>query len=343
MAPEPVPGFKSLETHHCVTGSMRHIYALHHSPLSEDMLFGLGAGIGFIYWQMKGQPPIFGGRANVRRPGENGLEVDTGLRTGVQVGVFTTGSHKKAQQELIRLLEAGEPVMLQVDMGFLPYFEFPADFHFGGHVVVACGLDSEAGMVLIADRDAPLHEVSLAVLAQARGSTFKPFPPHHMWYTFDFGGYHAPEPPDVLDAIRQAIGPMLEPPIANIGVKGFRTAAQRIAGWPRQMTPDELSRACFNIFIFIDATGGTGGGMFRTMYGRFLAEAAEITGRPALREIAEQFRAIGDSWQEVAALMKAASQRADAEMLLGEAGARIDSIADCEQDAWGALRAAVSG
>jgi hypothetical protein len=133
---------------------MRHIYALHHSPLSEDMLLGLGAGIGFIYWQMKGAPPVFGGRANVRRPGENGLEVDTGLRTGVQVGVYMTDSRKKAEQQLISLLNHDEPVMLQVDMGFLPYFDFPGDFHFGGHVVVACGLDPDAGTVLVADREA---------------------------------------------------------------------------------------------------------------------------------------------------------------------------------------------
>jgi hypothetical protein len=44
----------------------------------------------------------------------------------------------------------------------------------------------------------------------------------------------------------------------------------------------------------------------------------------------------------VAALMKAASQRADPGDLLGEAAARIQAIADCEQDAWQALRGAVA-
>ena len=45
-----LPGFRSFPTHHCVTGSMLHVYRFHHHEVSEDMLLGLGAGIGFFYW-----------------------------------------------------------------------------------------------------------------------------------------------------------------------------------------------------------------------------------------------------------------------------------------------------
>jgi hypothetical protein len=31
-----------------VTGSLRHIFCLNDHPLSEDMLLGLGEGVGFI-------------------------------------------------------------------------------------------------------------------------------------------------------------------------------------------------------------------------------------------------------------------------------------------------------
>jgi hypothetical protein len=37
----PIPGFKSLCTHHCITGSMRHIYDFHNHSISEEMLLGL--------------------------------------------------------------------------------------------------------------------------------------------------------------------------------------------------------------------------------------------------------------------------------------------------------------
>ena len=67
-----IPGFKSLCTHHCITGSMRHIYDFHNHPISEEMLLGLGAGLGFIYWHMKGTMPFLGGqgqRWSARRGG----------------------------------------------------------------------------------------------------------------------------------------------------------------------------------------------------------------------------------------------------------------------------------
>ena len=67
MALEPIQGFRSLETHHCVTGSMRHLYEFRGFPISEEMLFGLGAGLGFVYWQMKDAPPFIGGRTNTGR------------------------------------------------------------------------------------------------------------------------------------------------------------------------------------------------------------------------------------------------------------------------------------
>ena len=61
MTLKPLPGFKSLTTHHCVTGSMCLIYEFHGYPISEDLLLGLGTGVGFVYWHMKGTPPLEGG------------------------------------------------------------------------------------------------------------------------------------------------------------------------------------------------------------------------------------------------------------------------------------------
>ena len=58
MGPKPFPGFRSLETHHCMTGSMRHVYEHNGYPISEELLLGLGAGVGFVYWHVKGSPPM---------------------------------------------------------------------------------------------------------------------------------------------------------------------------------------------------------------------------------------------------------------------------------------------
>ncbi len=338
MAVRALAGFRSLATHHCVTGSLRHIYEFHGHPISEELLLGLGAGVGFVYWHMKGTPPMYGGRANVGRPGEEGLAATAGRRTGVRVSLGRTNSAHKAEASLLEMLARGEPVMILVDMGFLPYLDLPAGYHFGGHAVVVCGYDPQGEQVLLADRDEELHPVSLAQLAQARGSTYKPFPPQNAWYTFDFASVRAPEPPEVWQAVHEVAVPMLEPPIANLGVKGIRKAAQETLKWPQIMDRAELRQACFNAFIFIDAAGGTGGGIFRYMYGRFLAEAAGITGTAHLAKVGQDLQQVGDLWQGVAEAFLAAHSAPDPATQLPAAVAPLATIAGREELIWQELR-----
>jgi hypothetical protein len=329
-------GFKSLTTHHCVTGSMRHVYVYNNHPISEEMLLGLGGGVGFVYWHMKGTAPFIGGRGK-GRPGQS-FEACAGERTGVVIEEHTTTSVRKAEQSLLALLDAGQPVMLQVDMGFLPYFDFGgSEYHFGAHMVVVCGYDAETRQVLVADRDKELHPVSMDDLEKARGSTYKPFPPKHKWYTFDFSGKRQPTVDEVRQAIAEQVQGMLEPPISNLGVKGIRKAAKRAPKWPNVMDKEALRGTLFNTFVFIDAMGGTGGGAFRYMFSRFLREAAEIAGDPRLEESAEEFQHIGDRWQEVAEIFKRGWEAEDPVAVLAETTAPLMEIADLEEVAWGRL------
>ncbi|MBC8505752.1 MAG: BtrH N-terminal domain-containing protein [Anaerolineales bacterium] len=339
MSLKPFPDFKSLATHHCVTGSMLHIYRYNEIPISEEMILGLGSGMGFIYWQQKGIDPFLGGRVNLVKPGEEGLEHTASRRLGIESATFNTTSARKAEKALLELLEAKQPVMLRVDMGFLPYFEFGGEeYHFGYLTIVVAGYDPETRQVLLADRDLGLHSISWENLAKARGSTFKPFPPKHSWYTFDFSLYHPPKPVDVILSIQEAATGMLEPPISNFGVKGIRKAAKRILKWSDELDERALRRTCFNIFVFIDAMGGTGGGIFRYMYGRYLKEAAEITGIDAFAAVGEQFKVIGDRWQDVADIFKRAFDVDGPATMLPETTEPLMGIADMEQESWGRLR-----
>jgi hypothetical protein len=317
---------------------MRHIYQFNKYPITEDLLLGLGAGVGFVYWHMKGTVPFFGGRANVGRPGEEGLERTAGRRTGVRIEAHRTASARRAEAAVLDLLESGEPVMVQLDMGFLPYFRFPKEYHFGGHVVVLAGYDSDTRQAIVADRDGELHPVSLERLAKARGSHFKPFPPRNTWYTFDFSHKRSPTEGEVRQAIREVVTGMLRPPISNLGVKGIRTAAERIVKWPAIMTKNEVRNACFNVFVFIDAKGGSGGGIFRYMYGRFLKEAAAIADDERLSDLSEDMHAIGDEWQRVAETLEEAYRASNPSRLISEASRRITDIADRERTTWEQLR-----
>ena len=335
-------GFRSLETHHCVTGSMRHVYIYNDHDISEDMLLGIGAGVSFSYWHFKGQTPFMGGRGNLERPGVEGLEKTTGRRTGVVVEAYTTSSARKAERTLLEMLDAGQPVMIQCDMGFLPYFDFgDTDFHFGWHIVVVCGYDAETRQVLIADRDG-IYPVSMEDLAKARGSKYRPFPPKNKWYTFDFSQKRQPTADEVREAIAEQTKAVLEPPISNVGVKGIRKAAKMVPKWPDSLDADELRWALFNAHLFINAEGGTGGGIFRYMFSRFLREAAEIVGDARLNESADQFKRIGDKWEELGEWFLQTSEAPDLASLLGECVAPLNELADLEDVAWRRLRGILS-
>jgi hypothetical protein len=316
---------------------MKHIYNYYDHPLSEEMLLGIGSGLSFIYWHMKGMAPIFGGRGNVGRPGEDGLEITTGRRTGVHVEKHHTSSNRKAEKSLLEMLEGGKPVMMNVDMGFLPYFDLPEDFHFGGHAIVVCGYDPETKEVLIADRDKALHPVPWETLSQARGSTYKPFPPQNMWFTFDFSQKRQPSAEEIWSAIGEVCDNMLRGPISNIGVRGIKKAAKQVLQWPKKMSVEEIQWACFNTHIFIDAAGGTGGGIFRYMYARFLEEAAEITEDDRLSPVARDLKNIGDQWQKVAEIFKSAASHENPATVLSSTTPHLDLIAEKELTIWSDL------
>jgi hypothetical protein len=99
-----------LDGYHCQTNSLVKIYYYHGHPISEEMLLGLGAGMGFIYWKMKMATSTYvfiGGRGNNKQ-----FFNDVGARTGVKIETVSTTSAKKAEDALLKKMSLKEPVML---------------------------------------------------------------------------------------------------------------------------------------------------------------------------------------------------------------------------------------
>ena len=96
-----------------------------------------------------------------------------------------------------------------------------------------------------------------------------------------------------------------------------------------------MRRTCFNVALFIDARGGTGGGgIFRYMYARFLKEAAAIIEDTRLDDLSTELTHIGDLWEDVAATFTQASEASDPAKFLEAATEPMRSIADREEDLW---------
>jgi hypothetical protein len=336
-AVEPLPDFVALDGCHCISSSLARIF--HHAghPLSEEMILGLGAGMGFVYWRMKmgGQDSVFiGGRANLKN-----FYQDLGKRTGVVIREKQTSSATKAEAELLRALDAKRPVMLGGDMGMLPWFDLPADYHFGGHTFVACDYDGH-DTVLCSDLDQKasgvkkgfLAPISREQLRKARSSPFKPFPPKNLWLEFDFAGFRPPCSEDIVDSIKQMIDAELNPPIKNFGVRGMRHTADELLKWPNQFCERELRMQLFNLYIFIEV-GGTGGGCFRPMYSHFLNESAKIIRNPALMIAADAFERIGAQFTKVGLLFKDAAKVKDLEARIDRASRGFSELAEKEETA----------
>ncbi|UCE43637.1 MAG: BtrH N-terminal domain-containing protein, partial [Candidatus Bathyarchaeota archaeon] len=282
---KPFDDCPALDGYHCQTNSLAKIFHYHNHPLSEDMLLGLGAGMGFIYWHQKGIPPFIGGRGNTKN-----FFQDLGKRTSVKIEVKSTSSERKAEGVLLEELSRNEPVMVYGDMGLLPWFDLPEGYHFGGHTFVICGYNGK-DTALASDMDQYAsglkkgfyHPITLEQLRKARNSEHKPFPPKNAYLKFDFTAYHPPRKEDIYSSINQTVHSMLNPPISNFGTKGIRRSAKELAKWPSIFNEIELRMNLYTIFIFTEI-GGTGGGCFRYMYSRFLKEAAAITSNKALED-----------------------------------------------------------
>jgi hypothetical protein len=338
----PFPRCPALDGYHCQSNSLAKIYHFHSCPLSEDMIFGLGAGMGFIYWHMKGNPEtnipeyvFIGGRGNTKHFFE-----DLGKRTGVKITEMATSSEKKAEEALLATLRKQEPIMVYGDMGLLPWFDLPDDYHFGGHTFVVCGFDGK-DKILISDMDQKAsglkkgfyYTVTLEQLRKARGSTFKPFPPKNTYLKFDFRTYQPPTKNDIYDAIRQTVDSMMNPPISNIGVRGIRRTAKEIQKWPQRYSDFELRMNLFTLYVFIEI-GGTGGGCFRYMYARFLQEAADITENDHLHKAATMIDDSGKLFTEVGLLFKDAETAKDVQGKIEKADALFYQIAEKEEEAY---------
>ncbi|MBU7015581.1 MAG: BtrH N-terminal domain-containing protein, partial [Theionarchaea archaeon] len=169
--------FKYFGGKHCQTTALRSILQYYGIDMSEEMLLGLGGGLGFIYWYMKQMPaPFVGGRSGSRN---EEFMIKMLERMGGKGSLFETGSAKKGHEYLMEMLRCGKPVYTYVDMAYLPYLALPGDAHFGAHTVVVYGIDEQEDTVYLSDRGKGPLTVSVEDLKNARSSKFPPFPPRN--------------------------------------------------------------------------------------------------------------------------------------------------------------------
>ncbi|WP_430502850.1 BtrH N-terminal domain-containing protein [Micromonospora trifolii] len=307
---------------HCETTTLGALLRHGGLDLSEPMLFGLGEGLGFVYWDARSMAfPFLGGRTKPTT-----ITRTVADRLSLTLQIQETTSPAKAWQNVAASLAVGRPVGLQLDSYHLDYFT--TKVHFGGHFVAMYGYDETHAYLIDTAQQGGAVTTTLTSLARARNER-GPMTARHLSYTVA----SPTGPPDLSTAIRASIrsnaDAFLNPPIANLGHRGIAKAARQVTRWlDRSSDPSRdlpLAAALME-------HGGTGGALFRAMYRDFLAESASIVDDAALRLGHQMYAEIAPLWTQVAHHIAAAGQTGDPDQLT-RASVILSELADREREA----------
>lgn len=296
-----IDAFKPFKGVHCettATGSLLNQLGI---ELSEPMLFGLGEGLGFIFWNMKMMDfPFIGGRCK-----PDLLTQNLCRNLNLELDVRETASIKKAWANVVDNIDAGKAVGLKLDCYHLEYFK--VKIHFAGHYAAMYGYDDEQAFLVDTQANGDAPKTSLKSLALAR-SEKGPMSSKNLSYTISGSATGF----DLADAAKKAIlrnaKEHLNPPITNIGYKGILKTSKEVKKWFKNSQDVKTE---FQTCAMLMENAGTGGALFRNFYRDFLAETTQLLDSDLLREATEQFAGIAKQWTQVADLFIAAGETAD--------------------------------
>ncbi len=325
---------------HCSSTALRDLLDFYGHDLTEEMVFGLGAGIGFVYYHHPDmKPPVYiGGRVF-------NLEKHFCEHLGIGLEVVSGLGNRESWLAVKEMLDEGVPTMVHADVYHLDYLR--AKRHFSGHRIVLVGYDEKKGVAFVADNDRDsIQECSLDSLARARSAAFLPQPADNTFYRFSVPQRLNPlsraVPPAIAKVIRFNL--RLPPERAAFthngaevvrGVQGLERFAHVMRRWPEEMDEDTLSLLCKTIYVSAEK-GGTGyGGNFRRLYGRFLRESALVLSSPGLDRTGDEFISIGNTWTDLSLTFKELS--GDGRRAVLEAEPMAKEISDRELGAFTAL------
>ncbi|MET9607317.1 BtrH N-terminal domain-containing protein [Streptomyces sp. NPDC006512] len=321
-----VVGIDARGTQHCETTVLGVLLRHQGLDLSEPMLFGLGSGLSFIYWDSKNMGfPFLGGRV---KPFELTRNLTT--RIGLELQVQETTSPRKAWDRVAAAVDAGHPVGLQLDSYYLDYFG--SKVHFGGHVVAMYGYDEHAAYLVDTDPQGGAVSTSLTSLAQARAAR-GPMTARHRSFTVTAPrGLPTPHG-QLVPAITACADAFLHPPIANVGHRGIAKAAKLVPAWLQRT--DDPQRDLPQAALLMEKAG-TGGALFRNLYRDFLAECADLLDDSHLRTGHGLYAEAAALWTEAAAMIARAGESGDGQFLV-QAGSILGDLSRIEAEAMQAL------
>ncbi|MGI9650960.1 BtrH N-terminal domain-containing protein [Chryseobacterium sp. RLHN22] len=315
-----VENLKAFDGQHCETTATGTLLRQLGIELSEPMLFGLGQGLGFIFWNMKTMDfPFVGGRIKPDLLTEN-----IARNLNLELRVKETSSTQKAWDNVKKLIDNGQVVGLKLDCFHLEYFSRP--FHFAGHYTALYGYDNDDAFLVDTKQQGGLVKTSLKSLALARAEK-GPMSSKNLYYTLHKTDKEYDLKTAIITAIKNNATEYIHPPITNIGYKGIYKTSSEIVKWFKTSKDVEND---FKTSAMLMEKAGTGGALFRNLYRDFLKESYDLLKLDKLKEGHEAFLEIAELWTSVSQLFEKVGETKDFKYIQ-QASEILKAISDKEK------------
>jgi hypothetical protein len=296
-----IDNFKPFDGQHCETTATGTLLSQLNIDFTEPMLFGLGEGLGFIFWNMKTMNfPFIGGRIK-----PDALTYNIAKNLNLELIIKQSTSQQKAWENVKALIDKGQVVGLKLDCYHLEYFSRP--FHFAAHYAALYGYDDNTAYLVDTKQQGGKVTTSLKSLALARAEK-GPMSSRSLYYTI-----HKPEKnfdlkKAILTAIKNNANDFLNPPIKNIGYKGILKTSSEILKWFQRSKNIENE---FQTTAMLMEKAGTGGALFRNLYRDFLYESYELLKLEKIKSGYEAFTEIATLWNSVSSMFEMTAETKD--------------------------------
>lgn len=291
------------------TKTIMHYYGYHYD---EDVVFGLGSGLGFIYQYYSKNNTFFLSGKN------ESLELNVATLFGGTLYSRSFESAEEAWLEAKDMIDADIPLILDLSITHLPYFQpYLSEIQnlgFGLHNAMLVGYDDKEQTVTLLDhRWLRPQMISKQALLDS-------------WYLKDSdvnprGAFHAimlPAPPEQINdeiryALRLNMSRLLHPFAYKMGLPGLKTFWREISGFAN-IGLDDDSREGVATFASLMEKLGTGGGNFRRLYGNFLKKLSRFDDAfLPLRDTSKRYLQCAVLWKQLSINMTRWSDTDDAE------------------------------
>ncbi|WP_316838424.1 BtrH N-terminal domain-containing protein [Pedobacter gandavensis] len=317
-----IENLKPFDGQHCETTATGTLLRQLNIELSEPMLFGLGEGLGFIFWNMKSMNfPFIGGRIK-----PDVLTQNIARNLNLELTVKETSSTEKAWENVKTLINSGQIVGLKLDCFHLEYFSRP--FHFAGHYAAIYGYDNDNAFLVDTKQQGRQVKTTLKSLAMARAEK-GPMASKNLFYTLKLSDKKFDLKKAIPTAIKNNATEYLNPPITNIGYKGIYKTSSEIIKWFN--TSKDLEND-FKTTAALMEKAGTGGALFRNLYRDFLKESYDLLQIDEIKCGQEAFVEIAELWTSVVQLFEKVSHTKDFKYIL-QASDILKSISSKEKQA----------